>query len=289
MIQKRRDLRFSHLGGRPFIVEQDKAASPIHVTFFGGEAVVVKPQNGADLIEQFRLARGGIGRQVLGREARKIPPAKDFRKARSLFRRNFLRLIRRTFVYIMLGDARAHSIMMRYILILLLLPVMASCDSRSIQEQAFDDDVMLSAPKMQALLDKGLDPNTRLGPPATSEFLLWRAVKLRRTDTVRLLLSRGAKPDERSSGFRKTPLFQAAFDGSRDICILLLDHGADPNALDDSSNNPLREAILGKKPTVVSLLLERGSRPQQTNSDKLTMADIAAKYGNLQIQKLFAQ
>lgn len=148
---------------------------------------------------------------------------------------------------------------------------------------------MRSASKMQALLDKGLDPNTRLGPPATSEFLLGRAVKLRRTDTVRLLLSRGAKPDQRSSGFHKTPLFQAAYDGNRDICILLLDHGADPNALDYDGNNPLRESILGNHPAIVSLLLERGSRPQQTNSDKLTMADLAAKHGTPQIQKLFGQ
>lgn len=148
---------------------------------------------------------------------------------------------------------------------------------------------MSDASKMQALLDKGLDPNTRLGPPGNSKFLLWQAVKLWKTDTVRLLLSRGAKPDERSSGFHKTPLFQAAYDGRRDICILLLDHGADPNALDDSGNNPLREAILGKKPAIVSLLLDRGSRPQQKNRDQLTMADIAAKYGTPQIQNLFPQ
>jgi ankyrin repeat protein len=184
---------------------------------------------------------------------------------------------------------RAHWIIIRCILIVLLLPMISSCDRRSIQEQAFDDDAMLSARKMQALLDKGLDPNTRLGPPATSEFLLWRAVKLRRTETIRLLLTRGAKPDERSSNFHKTPLFQAAYDDSREVCIMLLDHGADPNALDDSGNNPLREAILGKHPAIVRLLLERGSRPQQTNRDKLTMADLAAKYGTPEIQKLFAQ
>lgn len=188
-----------------------------------------------------------------------------------------------------LDVVRAYSNTMRYIMILLLLPMIASCDNRTIQEQSFDDAIILDAPKMQALLDKGLDPNTRLGPPATSEFLLWRAVKLRRTDTVRLLLSRGAKPDERSSVFHKTSLFQAAYDGSRDICILLLDHGADPNALDNYGNNPLREAILGKQPAIVDLLLERGSRPQQTNRDKVTMADLAAKHGTPQIQKLFAQ
>jgi ankyrin repeat protein len=178
---------------------------------------------------------------------------------------------------------------LRCILVLLLFSIVTACDSRNIQEKAFDDAVMLSAPKMQALLDKGLDPNTRLGHPATGEFLLWRAVKLRRTDTVGLLLSRGAKPDGRSSIFQKTPLFQAAYDGSHDICILLLDHGADPNAVDESENNPLREAILGKRPAIVRLLLERGSRPEQTNRDKVTMADIAAKHGTAEIQELFAK
>jgi ankyrin repeat protein len=174
------------------------------------------------------------------------------------------------------------------ILLLLLLPMVAACDNRTIQEQAFDDAAILNAGKMQALLDKGLDPNTRLGSPATSEFLLWRAVKSRATETVRVLLARGAKPNERSSGFHKTPLFQAAYDGNRDICIMLLDSGADPNALDDHGNNPLREAILAKRPAIVRLLLERGSRPEQTNNDKLTMADLAAKYGNAEVQKLFA-
>lgn len=74
---------------------------------------------------------------------------------------------------------------------------------------------------MLQYLDQGFDVNAR-SVDNYKETLLMRAVRLRATETVKLLLDRGAKADERTSGFRKTALFLAAYDGSEQIAKLLL-------------------------------------------------------------------
>lgn len=151
----------------------------------------------------------------------------------------------------------------------------------------FTDPTIRSPSALAKLLDAGLDPNAR-SPDAYNEPLLWRSVRLRQPQTVRLLLDRGARVDERSATFRKTALFQAVYDGSLEIATLLIDRGADPNALDIYGNNPLREAILAKRPAMVRLLREHGSNPDQINKDGESMKAIALKHGTREIQAMLA-
>jgi len=153
--------------------------------------------------------------------------------------------------------------------------------------EPFAHETIKTPSKMEKLLDAGLDPNTR-SPDAYNEPLLWRSVRLRQPQTVRLLLDRGARVDEKSATFKKTALFQAAYDGSLEIAMLLIDRGADPNALDMHDNNALREAILANRPAMVRLLRDHGSNPDQENKDGESMRAIAQEHGTEEIQAVLA-
>ena len=102
-----------------------------------------------------------------------------------------------------------------------------------------------------------------------------------------MLLAADANVDARSSGLDKTPLFQAAFENRIEIAQLLLDHGADVNAVDALGRNALREAILAKHTEMVELLLQAGCNPRQKDTDGNTMADIAEKYGTAEVKARF--
>lgn len=153
--------------------------------------------------------------------------------------------------------------------------------------ESFKDATIKDTSRLARLLDAGLDPNVR-SPDAYQEPLLWRAVRLGQPQTVRLLLDRGARVDERSAVFKKTALFQAAFDGSLEIAKLLIGGGADPNALDIFDNNPLREAILAKRTAMVRFLREHGTDPNQVNKDGESMKAIALEHGTIEMQAILA-
>ena len=96
--------------------------------------------------------------------------------------------------------------------------------------------------------------------------LLAVAVRVNRIDMVRLLLELGFDPDEpaargddgtRSWGF---PLWFAALCGRQDIARLLLEHGADVDAIVCASGDPLGKAIATRDEPMQALLLEHGAR-----------------------------
>lgn len=72
---------------------------------------------------------------------------------------------------------------------------------------------------------------------------------------VRQLLERGADPSMRTR-FRWTALHWAVGNGFPDVVRLLLDHGADVNAVSDTGMTPLQMA---KQEEIRSMLLERGA------------------------------
>ena len=167
--------------------------------------------------------------------------------------------------------------------------ILTGCDRASPEEKAWRDETFYAPEKMEALLVAGLDPNLESGGTGYQDFILNRAVKYRRLETVRVLLKHGSDPNKTTWGYSKTPLFQSAHDGTMEIAKLLLDSGADVNAVDDSGNNALREAALSNEVEMVTFLLDRGIDALQTNKDGQTMLSIATKHAKPRIVSLIAE
>ncbi|MCL7032641.1 hypothetical protein MKW94_027747, partial [Papaver nudicaule] len=98
---------------------------------------------------------------------------------------------------------------------------------------------------------------------------------------ITLLLSRGARVDVASrSG---TALQEAAFNGHRDAVKVLLDHGANPNvAIGLYTYIPLFSAISAKSWECVELLLQAGADPNAVSYGYTPLA-IPAKYGHVDV------
>lgn len=100
--------------------------------------------------------------------------------------------------------------------------------------------------------------------PNDREYSVHYASKNGRRDQVELLMSRGEgrRFIEFFNEFGETPLSLAANRGHIDVVKYLLELGADPNAFDQNivCNTVLQNAISGGNETIVTLLLEKGSR-----------------------------
>lgn len=97
---------------------------------------------------------------------------------------------------------------------------------------------------------------------------------------VQLLLDRGADVNAVSRDHMQlTPLHQAAVKGKRDMAALLLDHGANPTPPHPQGYSPLHAAAGGGDLVSIRRLLTMGADPTQTFQGK-TAADIAMEKGH---------
>lgn len=97
---------------------------------------------------------------------------------------------------------------------------------------------------------------------------------------VQLLLDRGADVNAVSRDHMQlTPLHQAAVKGKRDMVALLLDHGANPTPPHPQGYTPLHAAAGGGDLVSIRRLLTMGADPTQTFQGK-TAADIAMEKGH---------
>ena len=78
---------------------------------------------------------------------------------------------------------------------------------------------------------------------------------------VRWLLERGVSVDNGFGSGSNTPLMQAAADGDIALINLLLDYGANIEAQNECNERPLGFACSWRQPSAVRLLLERGADP----------------------------
>jgi len=95
-------------------------------------------------------------------------------------------------------------------------------------------------------------------------------------DVTRLLLERGAEVDAVGTGWMTgTALHSAASASHQESAVALLDAGADPNARQAQGWTPLHSAAANGLVGLVQTLLERGADPAVTNDDGKTPADVA--------------
>lgn len=102
------------------------------------------------------------------------------------------------------------------------------------------------------------------------------------TDAVRLLLARGAAPDERGHGWMTgTPLSAAAAGGHTAILLMLLETGADPNVQQAQGFTPLHSAAQNGDLEAVRALLEAGADPAVVSEEGVTAMELAEQAGDL--------
>ena len=137
------------------------------------------------------------------------------------------------------------------------------------------------------LLDRGADGENTGRRNQTGVYI---ASSRGYADVVRSLVDRGADlnticQDRDRIGRRCqwTPLHVASWNGIIQILTILLEHGADPNALDDSGQTALHLASSREGFTDVELLLEYGADMGVQDEDGWTPLHGAAHHLNLQV------
>lgn len=98
---------------------------------------------------------------------------------------------------------------------------------------------------------------------------------------LRWLLERGVAPDSGRGDGGNTPLMQAAADGDVFAIEALLEFGANPNALNSASENPLGFAVTWEQVRAIELLVAAGAEINNTDDSGpgLTQLDMAELSG----------
>ena len=126
---------------------------------------------------------------------------------------------------------------------------------------------------LQFLLDKGVPVDIRNKYGVTA---LCSAAWFGQYDTAKMLIQRGANVNDHVTNLDlRTPLHSAAYQGNVKLVELLLDHGADINALEDDNETALHWAAVKGQLNVAKLLVKRGINVNLKNRSGKTAKDIA--------------
>jgi hypothetical protein len=121
------------------------------------------------------------------------------------------------------------------------------------------------------MLEAGLPVNLR---NERGDTLLMLASYYGQLDTVRLLLARGANP-EQTNDQGQTPLAGVAFKGNVAMAELLLQHGARVEGAGPDGRTPLMFAAMFDRLEVLELLLQRGAKWDSVDSARHKARDYA--------------
>jgi ankyrin repeat protein len=135
------------------------------------------------------------------------------------------------------------------------------------------------AARLRALL--GAEPQLARAVAADGFTPLHLAAFFGQPHAVRLLLERGADPEAvAANATAVTPLHSAAAADDREAARLLLVAGADPNARQRGGYAPLHSAAAAGDGELAQLLLENGADPGLASDGGATAADLARERGH---------
>jgi len=166
----------------------------------------------------------------------------------------------------------------------LLLELGADVEARSIVgETPLFAAASASAESTRLLLDKGANPN------AVSQTGSTPLMSVRSSDVVGTLIAHGADAKVRSKR-GETALADAASRGDRAACTLLLEKGADVNAVDYRGYTPLLQAVQYDRDSIelVKLLLARGANVTAV-AEGQTAVSIAVRRGETELTRLLRE
>ena len=123
-----------------------------------------------------------------------------------------------------------------------------------------------------------------------NEYCIWtltplaNAAERGHTEIVKLLLKHGAKVDVAPDAY--TALMRACIGGRVDAATVLLDAGADPNAVHDDGQRPLHFAAKSGSADCVRLLLKQGADASAVAYGKDTALTYAELYNHKDVVKV---
>lgn len=149
----------------------------------------------------------------------------------------------------------------------------------------FDAASLGRVDELQELLDATPDDRDAVSEDGFTPLHL--AAFFGQVKATELLLNRGAPCDPVSANDLAVHPINAAAANSHEVVVhLLLDHGADADAVMSEGYRPLHAAAHNDRPNMVRLLLERGADPNARNERGETPADVAVSD---EVRAIFAE
>jgi len=145
-----------------------------------------------------------------------------------------------------------------------------------------------TAPKPVAALPKNRHPGSvpQAAPKDPKERELVAACTTGQLDKAKTLLANGVSVTCRDPEFEATPLHWASFKGHKAVVALLLEKGADINALNKDGRTPFMMAAGFGQQDVVELLLKKGAETAFKDKNGKTALDYASGRGHKAVAKL---
>lgn len=133
--------------------------------------------------------------------------------------------------------------------------------------------------RLRELIDA--DPAMLNAYAADGFYPLGLAAYFKQPAAVRLLLDRGADPNQAARNPTKVTALHAAVSSNQpQIVEWLLDAGADVNARQQSDYTPLMGAAANARTEILEMLLPRGADATLLTTDGKTAADLAREHGH---------
>ena len=163
-----------------------------------------------------------------------------------------------------------------------LIPVLSGCSATTRMVMKAEGG---KTQKVARMLDEGVDVNSLLADRSA----LFYASQNGHTDTVKLLLDRGADPNIETKD-KITALRLAVERRHLEVLDLLLDAGADPNVKRKQYGNiPIHIACWKGHGDILSVLIQRGSQLNSKNALGMTPLIMAARYGYDDLVKMLIE